>query len=111
MKPATIKVYFRWVSLQPDRRQWKPSNPLLEPLDMVVCLEVPLQHEYIFNAEEIISKQLSNQSVEEPVLTPKGMRYCIDQFEAEMSDEPKKVEIDDTEEWEKIVEKEKDEWE
>lgn len=111
MATNTIKVYFKWISLQPDKRQWKPSNPLLEPFDVGIAVEVPLKHEYIANSEFIISQQLANETNERPILTPKGMRYCIDQFENEMSDkQPDKQTEDDNTEWEEIVDNQKNEW-
>ena len=48
----------------------------------------------IDNAEQIIMSQISNIAPENPILTIAGMRYCIDQFENEMSEkeEPKTIE-------------------
>lgn len=111
MATNTIKVYFKWVSLQPDARQWKPSNPLLEPIDIIIAVDVPVGREYIANVEDIIQKQLANETNERPILTPKGMRYCIDQFEKEMSNNrPEKQTEDDNTEWEEITDNQKNEW-
>lgn len=107
---ATVKLYFRWDSLQPDHRQWKPSNPLINPIDIMIAVDVPLDHKYVDNAEQIIVAQLSNQTPEIPVLTPAGMRYCIDQFENEMSDKVEKVTANDNEEWEEISDIQEKEW-
>lgn len=124
MSQPTTKVYFKWVSFSPDKRQWKPSTPVIEPFDIGIVLDVPLTREYIYNSEQIIQIQLENEAIDvisaklgfnnepRPYLTPKGMRYCIDQFENEMSDkaEPTKVTADDNEEWEQISEIQTDEW-
>lgn len=111
MATNTVKFYFKWVSLQPDRRQWKPSNPLLEPFDIGIVVEVPLKHEYIYNTEQIIQNQLENAGELRPYLTPKGMRYCIDQFENAMNDnQPEKQTEDDDTEWEEIADNQKNEW-
>jgi hypothetical protein len=110
-KPAEISVNFVWESLQPDRRQWKPSMPLLKPMDCIVSVKVPLEQKYIDNAEDIIQFQLGfNQANPLPILTPAGMKYCIDRFECVMVEQPvEKVDLSD-DEWESISEKETDEW-
>lgn len=87
-KANTISVSFRWVSVQPDHRQWKPSNPLLEPLEVMIVIDVPLTPEFIYNCDKLAVGQLMNDKVVPlPILTPTGMRYCIDQLESAMSDE------------------------
>ena len=105
-EPAVI-VSFRWVSVQPDKRQWKPSNPLFEPVDVFVKIAVPLKHEYIFNASEIIQKQLTADAImPTTLLTPAGMRYCIDQLEAVMKcDQTEETAEFDDAEWEEGEEK------
>lgn len=107
-QPA-VPVTFLWRSVQPDKRQWKPSSPLLEPVDMYVEVNVPLKHDYVSNAQVIIQAQLGATDVPKPRLTPAGMRYCIDQLEKVMSDvshAPVEVEFSDDEEWETTVEPE-----
>ena len=85
-KQPAVVITFLWKSVQPDKRQWKPSNPLLEPVDALVDIPVPLVHEYIANSEAILQAQLGAEKQEKPRLTPKGMRYCVDQLELVMSD-------------------------
>jgi len=63
------KKLFRWVSLQPDLRKWKPSSPIFEPHELFVSLEV---------SDEFLT--------EGGHLTMEGMRYCIDQFEMQMGE-------------------------
>ena len=60
---------FKWTSLQPDLRKWKPSNPIFEPQELFVALEVP---------DELLTKGGH--------LLPEGMRFCIDQFENVMGE-------------------------
>lgn len=90
----TITIFFRWDSVQPDHRQWKPSNPLLEPLEVMIAVDVPLETEFIYNVDKLIVGQLSNDNtpIPLPILTPMGMRYCIDKLELVMSDNEKKNE-------------------
>jgi len=104
MSDPKIKINFAWESLTPDRRQWKPGMPVLKPMDCVVVVEVPLKGEYIDNAVNIIQAQLGNNSaLELPLLTPKGMRYCINQLENVMTDEPVvKKQEDDNENWDEV---------
>lgn len=110
----TIKVYFAWKSLQPDRRQWKPSMPTFEPSDVFVVVGVPGTVEYVYNLDEIQKAEKDGyiEKYIDPILTLKGMRYCIDQFEKNMMDiEPEKENSDD-EEWETTTDdKEDEEWE
>ena len=85
-KQPAVVLTLLWKSVQPDRRQWKPSSPLLEPVDALVDIPVPLKHEYIANSEAIIQSQLSADGQPKPRLTPMGMRYCVDQLEKAMGD-------------------------
>ena len=69
---------FKWTSLQPDLRKWKPSNPIFEPQELFVAVEVP---------DELLTKGGH--------LLPEGMRYCIDQFEMQMGEPDNKVEVEE----------------
>lgn len=84
-KEPTVRLIFTWESFNPDHRQWKPSNPLVIA-DCKVAIDIPLTTDLIINAASIASQQITNQKEDEPILTPLGMRYCIDQFETAMSD-------------------------
>jgi len=84
-KQITYPVYLTWETVQPDRRQWKPSLPTLR-INTLVQVDVPLTDEYFANSQDMIVNQLSAGSHVEGILTPKGMRYVIDQLELVMSD-------------------------
>lgn len=89
----SAKFYFLWNSLQPDVRAYKPSNPLLTPTKPITIeVLVPLDPPLIVNAREISRQTISNQDIADPVLTPLGMRYIIDQFEFVMSNPKNEVE-------------------
>jgi len=84
------KKLFRWKSLQPDLRKWKPSSPVFEPHELFVSIEVP--DEFLTDGGH---------------LTMEGMRYCIDQFEMQMG-EPVGAKVETEEDWEDTNEDE--EW-
>jgi hypothetical protein len=88
----TVPVSFKWILVTPDTRAYKPSAPQLEPMQVVVIVEVPLDAKYIANVETY------NSSVETSVLlTPKGMQYCISELEGMYAEEKAKVEWDEDE--------------
>lgn len=101
----TIELRFVWKELQPDRRQWKPSSPMFNPVGVTVVIPVPADEKYFNNLT-----QLKESNSATPELTLTGMRYCIDQFENVMSDpDPEPIDIDidfddgnwdDNEDWE-----------
>lgn len=80
--PAMIPIRFDLVSFQPDKRQYKTAMPVFEASDypIVVVVEVPLQHEYIYNSEEFILAQTSGEQPPDPQLTIKGWAYIEDAF-------------------------------
>ena len=84
-KPPSIMVRFTWKQFVPDTRAYKPSAPVIET-NYHVGVDVPLTPEFIYNSMAIIQAQITsgNGEVPEPILTPLGMRYCIDQFERVM---------------------------
>ena len=86
------KKLFRWKSLQPDLRKWKPSSPIFEPHELFVSLEVP---------DEFVSEG-GHLSVE-------GMRYCIDQFEMQMG-EPVGAKVETEEDWDDSDIRLEEEW-
>jgi len=88
----TINLYFHWESFMPDRRDFKPSSPILYPESVMVTISLPLISEYVSNLDKVLAAQLDEKSdLVETILTPKGMRYCIDQFELAMM--PVKVDL------------------
>jgi len=105
-KTPTIVMYFNWKSFQPDVRPYKPSNPFLEVGGYFIALDVPLTPDLIRNSIAIMGQQLSNQTEEQPILTPLGMRYIIDQFEDVMSNKTQKDTTESTndDEWAEVEE-------
>lgn len=85
MNSNTIRYVFTWKQFVPDCRAYKPSAPLIETNELV-GVDVPLTHEFILNSAEIIQAQITSGNVEvpKPILTPLGMRFCIDKFEQVM---------------------------
>lgn len=86
------KKLFRWKSLQPDLRKWKPSSPVFEPHELFVSIEVP--DEFLTDGGH---------------LTMEGMRYCIDQFEMQMG-EPVSAKIETEEDWDDSDIRLEEEW-
>ncbi len=84
----TTTIYFAWRSVMPDKRQYKQNSTILEPDTTLIAVAVPRTAEYIFNLDKITTAELDGKSkVPYPILTPAGMRYCIDELEKVM-DEP-----------------------
>lgn len=103
-KTPTIMLKFKWASLQPDYRAYKPANPLILA-DMTIGVEVPLTTDYIYNATAIAIQQISGATQDELLLTPKCMRYVIDQFESVMSDNKRETtESTNDAEWAEVEE-------
>lgn len=103
VKIPTLKLTFIWNGFSPDHRQYKPSNPNIT-CSYPVVIEVPLTLDLIANSMKIVSQQLvAGQDNDNPILTPLGMRYCIDQFEAVMSNTMQEKEdtkpTEDTSDW------------
>ncbi len=93
----TTTVYFAWKSVMPDRRQWKPSSPILELENTMVAVNIPLNKEHIYNFERVAVELEQDKDVE-PILTPLGMRYCIDELEKVMSET--ELPVDNNPNWE-----------
>lgn len=85
---VTIPVFFKWLSVEPDNRQYKPSKPVLEPVEMVIQIDVPLEHTYVANSEEILTNQLMADRCPQPILTVAGMAYCEEQLLARHKEAP-----------------------
>jgi hypothetical protein len=83
-----ITLYFNWDSFMPDYRQFKPASPIIYSESIMIAIDVPLVEEYIFNFDELNKPETQTVNIS-PILTPKGMRYCIDQFADVMMDEDK----------------------
>lgn len=104
-KLNSIPFTFIWQSFQPDHRAYKPSNPLMT-CSYPVVVDVPLQPDLIYNASKISIAQMTNQTIESPILTPLGVRYIVDQFEYAMSDHAEEPTEDETsdDDWAEIEE-------
>ncbi len=82
MPEDKVTFAFKWISTLPDQRQYKQNSQILEPVDATVCVEVPVEAQYIYNAEAIKVAILDGKAKKPmAILTPKGMAYCIDQLE------------------------------
>lgn len=77
--------------------------PLLEPKDeLVIAIDIPLDHKYIHNAERIILAEISGEKPDNPILTPLGLAFAEDALLSRI-DEPENVsddKNDDNIEWE-----------
>lgn len=81
-----ITILLEWDSCQPDNRQYKQPSQVLLP-KVLVAVNVPLEHTYFHNSEDMIQAQISGGNVVAPILTPKGMRYIVDQLEVHFQDD------------------------
>lgn len=109
-KINSIHILALWKGFSPDVRPYKPSTPQIEFLDpLQIVVNVPLTNDLIDNASVISLAQLANQTEPNPIFTPLGMRYIIDQFEAVMQNgEPEQEETaKDDEDWGDETEEEK----
>jgi len=84
--PLTLTIEFLWLETRPDNRQFRQNSILLNPVSVNVGVQVPLKPEYVLNSSDIILYQLDQGGTPLPVLTPKGLRYCLDQLDYEFSD-------------------------
>lgn len=94
---STITIFFEWNEVTPDPRPYKPGMPRLLPINTRVAVDVPLKHEYLWNAEKIIQWQLgTNGSAKpEPILTPLGMKYVTNLLENAMKETEISQDLDD----------------
>lgn len=107
MSDTTIPVHFKWLTVEADPRQYKPSKPILEAVDLIVEVNVPLTHEYIVNSETILTNQVMNLKNVQPILTPKGMKFCANELETAMKNSYEPEETDD-DDWSKEEETEEE---
>jgi hypothetical protein len=112
MADATVTLKFRWIQVSPDSHLVSMRNTL-EPIDVVVSVEIPLKHEYIANSEEIIKTKVGVDGVKEdtPVLTKEGLQYAIDALTLSEDDlEPITEEDFDSEDadWEDLIDTDDD---
>jgi len=91
----TVPVLFHWVSVMPDTRQYKQNGTVLESVNTKVLVNVPNTDEYVDYKDDGLT-----------ILTPAGMRYCINQLEAAFADDevkPKDFKSSNNEEWEESL--------
>lgn len=90
---AEIGVYFGWLEVRPDNRQYRQNSVLLVPQTqsespVKVWVGVPLESQYVHNYEQIISAQLdANSTAPDPILTPKGMQLALERLGESLVDE------------------------
>jgi hypothetical protein len=95
----TTTIYFAWKSVMPDKRQYKQNGTVLELDDTFVAVVIPLTSQYVFNVDEVMTVELDGKSnLIEPILTPAGMRYCIDELEKVMGES--ELPVDNNSNWE-----------
>lgn len=74
MTKSSVPVTFAWTLLEAG--QFKPVT--LVPQDVLVVVDVPLQGEFVGNAEVILNAQVTGQGTgPKPILTVKGMQYIL----------------------------------
>ena len=122
-KINSVHLIAHWMGFTPDCRPYKPSTPEISfgDVGIKILVDVPLNKELIDNADVISMAQLTNQGAPEPIFTPLGMRFIIDQFEAVMQNgkSEETANVDDDEDWGDDVDTDKaevkkssnDEWE
>ena len=98
----TINLYFKWYSATPDPRQFNQQRQVMFPfvgededslISTVIAIRIPCTHEYVFNAPEIITAQLSSdEDVPDALLTPAGMFLAISLLESPFVEVDKQVE-------------------
>lgn len=97
--PLTLAIEFLWLEAKPDNRQYRQNSIVLNPSGVNVSVNVPFKPEYIANSAEVIKFQLDQGGTPLPVLTPKGLRYCMDELDKEFQSdlEDEKEETPETE--------------
>jgi hypothetical protein len=105
-KQATVTMFVEWNKLIPDKRAYKPSSPELYPLwgdsleHVRVAILIPLTREYIFNLEKVVLAQTSGGDAPNPILTPAGMRFVINELEMVMMEDEQLPEDEEGLGWE-----------
>jgi len=80
MSEAKVAAFFRWINTTPDPRPFQQQRHLLET-GILVVVEIPLKHEYIYNSEDIIQAQIAANDIPALILTPLGMQYAVAELE------------------------------
>ena len=94
---SMIRIYLNWNALEVG--QFKPVKFTPETAAgsaLRVAVDVPLDRKHIANLETVIQEQLCAGKEVQPVLTPKGMRYVVDQVQDALDSN----EAYDADEWE-----------
>ena len=82
MTEPTVDVKFKWLECRPDAREFRQNSCLLQP-EVIVVVHLPIKSEYIANWEKLITNSISNEvtTTLSPLLTPLGVKYCMDELE------------------------------
>jgi len=81
-KDLTVPVRFKWTLLEAG--QFKPATFVPVDETSIVCVNVPLKHEYIDNAEQVIQSQLQSSKVY-PILSVEGVKFVFRQLNGAFS--------------------------
>jgi hypothetical protein len=89
-----------------DRNDSTKMRNTLEPQEIFVEIDIPVKADYFANAEAILKEQIGVDVKEstEPILSPDGMKYALEQLSLQVVAEP----LSD-EEWDEATE-EDDSW-
>jgi hypothetical protein len=99
-------VTFKWASVSPDPHNVTMRSNL-EPVDIIVAVFVPMQKEYLANADIMLNARETTikasldpdmdkaEEEPDPILTREGMRYVVAELSLEVAPEPEVSE----EEW------------
>jgi hypothetical protein len=84
---STISFSFKLLQIQPDKRQYKTAMPLIEPVEeLIIIVDVPFDHEHIYNYEAIAQAEIAGDKPPKPQLTPKGLTYIEEVFLSRIDD-------------------------
>jgi hypothetical protein len=96
-KQATVPMQFKWITTSPEPHDVTMRNSL-EPVDLLVTIDVPLKKEYIYNVEPVIQSQIQTDfegGKPVPTLTAEGLRYVVSQLSLQNAIEPVVENLDD----------------
>ena len=116
-KAPKAVVTFKWISVSPDPHNVTMRSNL-EPVDVNVAVFVPMQKEYLANADVMLNARETtikasldpdlDKAPEEPnpILTREGMQYVLAQLSLEVVSEPEVSE----EEWDEGNDEAGEDW-
>jgi hypothetical protein len=78
-----FELYFVVELLKSDTREYRQDSDQLVPINTLkVCVLLPRDIEYVYNLGDVSLKELSGETIPDPVLTPKGLAYVKKQLES-----------------------------